>query len=441
MQEGLFERKTSDEIKFWDIVRYDVFYFIFRDCLSRELEENGCLKNNKNRFSLSKITAAFKNLFADYKYLYINRKQKYVFFKCSRNFINGQEIDIVSDDYLRMIGDECFIIETFGNSRDSYCFLNSVLRYKKKINKLFKRKIENYCIDEIINNTFALDVHLNNFIGSNIENFRVERMHYRKLLKKLNPQAVFFVQKGIQKGLMYSCGEVGTLSIELQHGIINYCHQAYSYPNGIEKYKQNEVIVPDVLFGFSDYWIKNVNYPVKESIAMGNTHYSILSSLDYQEQNEITFISSDIDQKKIESFLDYMLETEQDIRINLKLHPNQKNERNQIYEKYSKYKNVSIYYNEVTLHELFKRSREVILVTSTAAYEAIQFGCNVKIIRDALSYNIEELFDHTNVIVIDEPIDIFNKYKKEPVNTVFFDVFNECKMKKFIEYIEEERDK
>lgn len=441
MKEGLFELKTTDGIYFWDIIRHDAFYFIFRDCLSSQPEQKKDIKTKISKLSISKITDAFKNLLGDYKYFYENRKQKYVFFKCSRNFIDGKKIDIISDDYLKILGDKCFIIETFGNPRDSDCFFNSPLNYKKKINKLFKKKVENYYIDEIINNTFGVDIHLDDFIRNSIGDFRLEKTYYRKLLKKINPLAVFFVQNGIQKALIYSCSELGTPSIELQHGIINYCHPAYSYPKGIEKYKQNEVIISDLLFGFSDYWIKNVNYPVKESISMGNTHYSIPSSSIYQKQNEITFLSADIYQKKIEIYINYMLEKEPNTKINLKLHPNQKNERNEICEKYSKYKNINIYYDEVTLNELFKRSRAVIVVTSTAAYEAIQFGCNVGIIRDTLSYDIEDLFDHPNVIVLDEPADLFIKYKNAPINTVFFDVFNKYKVKDFIEHIEKEKDK
>lgn len=435
MSQGLFELETVDGIYFWDIIRYDVFYYIFRDNLSIKPKAKENLKNTKSKFTLSKIINGFSNLWGDYKYLHLNKQQKYIFFRFSRNLIDGKETDIISEDYLKIIGDDCFIIETFANSRDSNCFLNSALRYKKKIHMLFRKKTESYNVDEIINNTFGLDIHLDDFIKSRIENFRIERIHYTKLFKKINPQAVFFVQNGIQKALMYSSRELEIPSIELQHGIINYSHQAYSYPEAIEKYKQNQVIVPSVLFAFSDYWISNVNYPVNESIAMGNTYYSIPSALKSENQDEFTFISADIYQKKIEIYLDYILGQKPDIKINLKLHPNQKCEIEQINEKYCEYKNIKVYYNEVTLHELFKRSREVILVTSTAAYEAIQFGCNVGIIKDDLSYDIEDLFNHTNVTILEQPSDIFNKGKEVPIKTVFFDIFREDKMKNFIKLL------
>jgi len=435
IEQGLFKLHTPDGVYFWDIVRYDVFYFIFRDNLNSKPKQSLDLKSNKSKFSLSKIAYAVKTLISDYIYLYANSKSKYVFFKCSRNLIDGKETDIISTDYLSIIGDECFIIETFGNSRDNDCFLNSVLRYKKKFSKLFKNKLENYYIDQIINNTFGLDLHLDDFIRSRVENFRLERKHYTKLLKRLKPKAVFFVQNGIHKSLLYSCRELGVPSIELQHGTMNYCHQAYSYPIGVEEYKHKEVIVPDALFAFSDYWIKNVNYPVKEAIAMGNTYYSIPNSPICENQDEITFISANIYEKKIEIYLDYMLDKYPNTKINLKLHPNQKGEIDQINAKYSKYKNIQIYYNEVTLHELFKKSKEVILVTSTAAYEAIQFGCSVGIIKDDLSYDIEDLFNHTNVMLLEKPSDLFNKCKSKPIKTVFFDGFNEDKMKNFIKLL------
>jgi len=85
---------------------------------------------------------------------------------------------------------------------------------------------------------------------------------------------------------------------------------------------------------------------------------------------------------------------------------------------------------------LFKTSKVVVLVTSTAAYEAIQFGCCVGIIRDDANFDIEDLFHHENVIVLDNPKDLFNKDKKEIINTVFFDEFSQENMKSFIKSIQ-----
>jgi len=433
MSHGLFELKTFDGIYFWDIVRYDVFYFIFRDNLNDKPKPNKVIPNKSNR---SKITEGLKNLVGDFKYLHKNTGKKYLFLKCSRNLINDKETDIISADYLKIIGEDCFVIEIYGNSTGKNSFLNSVLRYKKKINILFKKKAENYDIDKVINNTFKLDLHLDDFIASRVENFRIERSYYRKLLKKLKPKAAFFVQDSSQKALVYCCRELGKPSIELQHGIINNCHQGYSYPKAIEKYNENEVVVPEVLFAFSDYWINNVNYPVREAIAMGNTYYSIPNCATLKNDKEITFISADIYEAKIEVYLDYLLEKEADFKINLKLHPNQKGQIDEIAKKYSKYKNVKVYYNEINLHELFKTSKVVVLVTSTAAYEAIQFGCCVGIIRDDASFDIEDLFHHENVIVLDNPKDLFNKDKKEIINTVFFDEFSQENMKSFIKSIQ-----
>lgn len=426
--EGLFEIKTSDGIFFWDIVRHDVFYLIFRNYLRGQTAQNKCSK-----ISLSKLVKTFSSIMREIKCVYSYSKYKYIFFKCSRNIIDGKEIDIISNDYLQVIGKDSLIIENYGESK---YFNNKIVRIKKRINKIIKIKTNNYHVDEIIKNTFGVDVFLDSFIKSRIEDFKVEKKHYMKLLKRHKPLAVFFIQNGIQKSLMSSCRELGILSIELQHGIVNYCHPLYSYPKEIKHYKGTEVIVPEIYLGFSDYWIKVVNYPVKKAIAMGNTYYSTPIFSIEEKQNEITFISVNIFQKKIESYLDIFLEKDSNTKVNLKLHPNQSRDIEQISKKYSIYKNVKVYYNEVTLSELFNRSKEVIVVTSTAAYEAINFGCKLKIIKDELSYDIIELFDHPNVIILDKPLDIFKNNNNEPINTIFFDVFNECKLKNLIEHIE-----
>lgn len=427
--EGLFAKKTSDEIFFWDIVRHDVFYLIFRNYLNGQTEQN-----MYSKISLSKIVKSFSSIIREIKCMYSNTKYKYIFFKCSRNVIDGKEIDIISNDYLQVIGKESMIIENYGESK---FFNNKRVIIKKRINKISnKNKTYNYHIDKIIKNTFGVDVFLDSFINIRIEDFKIEKNHYTNLLKRRKPKAVFFTQNGIQKGLMCSCRELGIPSIELQHGLANYCHPAYSYPKEIEQYKGTEVIVPDIYLGFSNYWIKNINYPVKKSIAMGNTYYSNPVSLIEKKQKEITFISVNIFQKKIEAFLDIYLEKHSDKKINLKLHPNQSNDIDRISKKYNAYKNLKVYYNEVTLSELFYRSKEVVVVTSTAAYEAINFGCKLKIIKDELSYDIMDLFEHPNVTVLDEPLDIFKENNNEPVSTIFFDEFNKDKLTNLLKLIE-----
>lgn len=65
---------------------------------------------------------------------------------------------------------------------DSSCLFNYILKYKKKINWLNKKKVDQYYIDEKISDTFGLNVHFDDLINNRVNNFRLEGIHYRKLL-------------------------------------------------------------------------------------------------------------------------------------------------------------------------------------------------------------------------------------------------------------------
>lgn len=437
MKERLFERKTSDEIYFWDIVRYDVFNLIFRDYLNEQFTDDKQKTSSKRKITFNKILRGIITYQRDMDYFQKYRNSKYMFFCCSRNFIDNKDIDFISKDYLKIIEDQSFIIETFDSSVNNSYFKNIIFKYQKKMSKLFFRKNDVYNINEIINGYFNISIDIDELLNSILDNFRFEKKFYLNFLRKTNPQIVFFVQNGIQKALMHSCNELNITSVELQHGIINFSHPAYSFPKGVEMYLNGQVIVPDVFFTFSKFWTDNTYFPVRKNIVMGNSYYgSLACSLSQGDRkNEITFVSANIYQKDIDRYISYLANNNSRIIINLKLHPNQINDKKDLCSRYKMYSNIKVYYNEVTLLELFSRSKEVIMVTSTAAYEAIQVGCNVGIIKTEMSYNIEDLFNHPNVRLLEQPEDILINKNNKSYQTVFFEKFNDTKFLKFIDEI------
>ena len=131
MEAKLFELKTSDNIYFWDIVRYDVFFFIYR---SIQGEKDADVSNIKSRNFLLKVLGGLFFLINDLRYLIRNSgKRKYLVYRSSRNYINGEEVDIISNDYMKLIGDDCFVIESFNKHKDGISFNNLALSIYRKI--------------------------------------------------------------------------------------------------------------------------------------------------------------------------------------------------------------------------------------------------------------------------------------------------------------------
>ena len=421
VENGLFKLRTKDGIFFWDIARYTIFNHVYRKFIN--LDDSYDTKHRKN---FKEYLIISKNLINDIKYLRKSREKEYLFYINSRTVLDGKYIDLVSHDLLSRLEEHSFIIESFPIKTGFYS--NSGLRLIKRFNKLIhltQKEPVSQKVDRIIKTTFSINVSLNNLVTQIINDFRIEKSYYRNLLIRLGSTKVFFIHNGVQKALIAAANDLNIKTIELQHGAINEFHPLYHYPSTIIKEIPSYIIIPDFFLTFSDYWNKATNYPAKTKIPIGNSHYYNKSIMDLKEKSGVTFISANIYQTKIEEYIDFILEHCPTVHLNLKLHPNQLNNKDRILRKYTNSNNVSVYYNEITVSELLKKTQIVVLISSTVAYEAIQTGSRVVIIKDADSYFLKDLFTHPSVYLIEQPDDLLRLELKEPVNTTYFEKFDE----------------
>lgn len=422
----LFKLKTKDGILFWDIARYIIFNYVYRELINVEVSYNTKAKKSLKKYL--RKTKMLKNLINDINYFSKNRGKKYLFYINSRTVSDGKCIDLVSNDLLSRLEEDSFIIESFPRNLGAGFYSNSVLRLIKRFNSLIHLHQMDPAVqkvDRIVESTFPINVSLNNMIIQVINDFRIEKRYYRQLLSRLGITKVFFIRNGVQKALIAAATELKIKTIELQHGAINEFHTLYHYPPPIVEEITSHIIIPDIFLTFSDYWNKATNYPVKTKISIGNSFYYEKSTVNLKEKSDITLISADLYQSKIEEYIDFILKHCPTVHLNLKLHPNQLNEKDKIIRKYSNVNNLNVYYNEIAVSELLKKTQIVVLIGSTVAYEAIQAGCRVVIIKDASSYFLKDLFTHPSVYVIEKPNGLLKLELNEPVNTTYFDDFNE----------------
>ena len=244
---------------------------------------------------------------------------------------------------------------------------------------------------------------------------------------------LFRSQNGIQKGLFMACKELKIKTVELQHGYVNYTHPAYSYPKLLNVSNEKQINLPYTFITFSEYWSNNIYYPVKEIIPFGNSFYAKNCLQQVTNRKNLTFISADIFQKTIEFYVDSIVDYVSDgCALNIKLHPNQYNTKIDIIQKYEKYPNINVYSDDISINELLSTSKEVIVISSTIAYEALQSNCNLAIIQDDSSFDLIDLFDQPNVRIIHSPSELLLQKKNIKSSVKYFEEFQSDSFSEFL---------
>ena len=428
VKERLFNLKSSNGEFYWDLIRHDTFYKIFNEL---NFDINSVSSNRRKKGRFKNIFIFLVNFIYDIYYLFSHKNIEYLFFINSRAKVGNKFVDTISNDYILNTNGGKFIIETNSSVLFSPYYKNTL----KKLFSLFISKPINPGInlDKIFTKYFKMDFSLNSFIYNVLRNYNSEVVYYDFILKFLKPKKIFLVQNGIFKSIFYSASKNNVNVIELQHGAVNYLHPAYSYPTNIDKYLNNGIYLPTYIFSFSEYWFKDLQIPVKEIIPIGNNILANCSKPLILGKS-ITFISSKEYQAIIEFYISYYLNENPNFRINLKLHPNQFSEKSKLINKYKNIKNIKIISNEISVCSLLNDSIEIVVVSSTIAYEALQFGCKVSILTASpRSFDLYDLFGHPNVKLINPS----NGFYKSSINklsnqSIFFRNFNKDKFKEFL---------
>ena len=426
IENKLFYEKIKNDIYWWDIVRHDIYYQIFN---SLEREDVAFKEKANSKSILLYLKKDLKNLV----YLYKNKNKDYMFFKSSRN--NGK--DLILDPIIES-KKNIFIHETFLEKN------KFEIKSIRVLQQIFFKKIEIDCqkYENLIEKYFGKKVNLHFIINFLVNKFIIDKKYYTIILNIVKPKKIYLVQNGIQKGLFEAAKQKKVTIIEMQHGFIGENHPAYSYPDEI-LIKKNELYLPDYFCVFSNYWKNKINYPVKKTFIIGNDNYFVEEEL-IKNNTDITFISSDMHQDKLDLYLETLLKIDKDNRIiNLKLHPNQKNKIDIIKVKYKSYPNVKIIFDEINMKSLLLKSECIVTVNSTVTYEALQLGIPCFIIKE-LNY-AEDL----EVLKLDGVFLIENKKQMEKIlqkkinikkKHIYFEKFDLKKLQS-IEGEKHERDK
>lgn len=409
----LFSRRIN-EVQWWDLARHDVFNLIYNKL-------SGVTKAQPPKISFPRRTAdwGWRKVAA----LVLQAKLKLFRYevlalRTPRHLVSngGRRVDIVLDDILACTPGRKLIINTFPH------FYH--IRLPKKSDSSLNSKDLCDLNAEIISR-FSIEVDAEELINLILTQYKAAYSQYQNMLLKSSPKFVLLV--GVEKALFGAARMLSIPVIEAQHGLINYCHPAYSYPEYISYDSVNTL--PLIFLTFSPYWSEKCHYPVKKKLAIGNRQLFVEPKP--KNTSNVLVISSAVHEEPIEKIMCPTASILRGHRFIYKLHPNQFARTLEIKKRLVDSPNVEIISNEQNLQQLSERCFAVFCINSTGVYEALQAGLKVFLLAKQDYQKHSDVFNHTSVHVVhshDELVQVLIESRNEDTysgnSTVFFQNFN-----------------
>jgi hypothetical protein len=416
----LFELKTKDGLPLWDIIRLHVYLKYHYPKVIKPA-------------SLRKVSDYWDHIIGLIRSIcyFIIKNGENLILPNSR-YINSKRFlyDKSAMNVIEFFGKNSFILEwqehtkkyAYSSANNYITILASFQRQKFSLEQDHFNKIAN-----ALNESFGVNRLTYNEINDLLTTFRSDYSAYKKFLKIKKTKRVFITQNGTQKALMKAAHDCGVKVYEFQHGQFEVDHLAYSYPDFIS-FRSN-IIFPDYLLTFSEYWGSYFNVPAQKIVPIGNNYFSSVSK-GVTTDGSILVISSMIHGQYLYPLAIELAEKYPEKEIKFKLHSNEYDQYPYYKDKFDMYQNISVLKNEKSIQELIALSELVILINSTVLYEALNQHKKVAIYRKENFEGQKSVFNFPNVFLFDQ-IDEIEKHLNVNEETSGFMFFRPFDKKEF----------
>ena len=433
----LFALKDNHGDPSWDVVRFDVFEGLEQFL---GIEPPPAAGNSVGKEGpVAWAGKAFRKV-ADAGKAWVKYRQAgpvdFLVFKASRNRDGlGQPIDFASMDGARSLASmgQVLEVESVGNSSEALN-IHELMRGSKLVLGMPCLDPESTealvsTIARAIQGSFGLALpQLAAIVQARIRLHLLHRRVWGDLLDRTTPRLIFMTQNGIQKGLIMEARKRSIPIIECQHGYINKMHPAYSYPADLAP--GPEVILPDALGLFSDYWTKQCTVPGTELVVTGNSCFCAKNGKSSTLKGPVVFpVASAITEFLVPLAIE-VATLLPDRSFIIKLHPSELGDRDRIQAACAGLANVSVLGAEVNFSNLLTDASGVVMIQSTTAYEALERGVPVHIFRRSYFMGSSDLFACSNVHLFDSATELVTALTRPPAltpcqETAFFDDFDQ----------------
>jgi len=411
----LFDKKIGD-IRFWELVRYEVYHQISRqlgifDQPHTKLEIN-------SKFVGDFILNSLKNIFSNNPFLAPKSDILFFGFFRRKKMEDGLWWDIFCDPVISKLSKDyqTFLLEMPRlNTHPIPCKTNNIgyldlslfigtLLGKAHVNSFFfsasekalLQKIKNYILDH-----FNIAINLKKWVANTLSQRNGLLPVYSFILRRIRPKIVVVVCSYINKFFIEACKNAAIPVIELQHAVISKYHLGYSFPNS----NSDNIVFPDYFLTFGDYWNNLVSLPISidNVISVGYPFFDLeRSKFDSEKKkDQIIFVSQGSIGEKMSKFAVELVKR-QDFPFNIvyKLHPG---EYYRWEKKYPWLKNSGINViadDSIPLYKLLAQCKCLVGVYTTVIYEGLGLGLQTFLLNLPGSEYMEELIESKNVTLI-----------------------------------------
>lgn len=269
-------------------------------------------------------------------------------------------------------------------------------------------------LQQSISQKFSSSVNLMDIVMTSLRNRRIQVPFYKLLLRSIRPKLVVIVTSYTKVEFLDVAKNLGIPVVEMQHGMISPYHVGYSFPDEFHE----DVITPDFIFTFGDYWNTCSNYAVDTDriVSVGFPFLDEeISAYDHiRRRRRILFISQWKIGKEIADFaVELVKNPELNHDVVFKLHPRDCIGWRSRYPQLDR-SDITVIDDVTTpLYRLFAESEYLVGVYSTAIVEGLMFGLDTFVLDVPGVESMDHLIRAGALTKVKSPQELLRQIEKE----------------------------
>jgi hypothetical protein len=423
---SLFDYKPENGFPIWDILRYEVMMLNFAN-------NDIPLYTPYMSYSLKNIVYMIARLVkSSFSFIFV-RPENIVFLTSRFRDEHGKRYDKAAQNIIDELSDKCLVVEKMKpaskyKNKAEFDFIMIYNMFFKKKNMLPSDFYK--LVYQAITATFGQCDFTYPELDRIYSQYLREYNYYRFYLKWKKPKRIFNNGGPYYKAKLSAATSLKIKTYELQHGYLTDKVLGYSYPAFIDQ--TSPVIVPDCFLTIGEFWSSQLHNP-STFVSVGNDFYNI-SGMAENKDNSILIVSSNLYVDHLTQLAITLSQINNEIPIIYKVRPSENCILADLKKRFLSCPNIKIVYDEVDMYMLIERSSLVVMVNSTAFFEAMHLGAQIAIYK-IIDYNVlSNYFNCPNVHLFDTAYELLDIYamKKEKYTLKVFEKFNSNKFKEII---------
>jgi hypothetical protein len=249
---------------------------------------------------------------------------------------------------------------------------------------------------------------------------KTRRPYYKAILNRIKPKVVIVVSSYNELPFIEVAQEMEIPVVELQHGMISRYHTGYSFPDNFHQ----DIIAPDYLFTFGEYWNSAANYAIPDDriLSMGFpfAETQMKKNFKTKTKDEILFISQWTTGQEIANYAVELSKLPSlEYEIVFKLHPRNCENWRKRYPQLAESDIRVVDDARSSLYSMFAESSYVVGAYSTAVIEAILFGMNTYLLNIRGIENVSHLIDAGLAKMVSTPEELLTAIERQERNISF----------------------